>query len=396
MDHNERTASGRTVTDCQTSLIRHDKVVEVGFRGSIKSQLWQLWHFPAARCSKPREVRTYIHHFPFPREAFVRLPREMFRRNKKNVGVTVLEEDGDTGGGPDANREALFAGANVAGASSRSPLSAREHVQGVKQLAQRLTVKQLEAQALREARVGKESTARALRLATEARETGVQTAAQLSAQTKQLEKMGDDIEVVHDYLDKSERTINKMTKPKIVRMFQYRKKDGKGLNKVKASKKERNARDELREAGVNALDVDRMQAGEGAITRVSNDTEEEKKRSLFGKNKSEGRKGVREIENDYSQYTSEVAKVHREQDKDLDQISDLLTDMQALGNAMHSEIQLQDTLLEEGKNFTEETRKRTQANAKKLAGDFGTSKGGKSVMPSMPTVQGVLFSALKK
>lgn len=282
----------------------------------------------------------------------------MFRSKKKNAGVTVLDDDGGASGDNDSNRDALFAGANGAGRSSRSPLSAQEHAQ---------SVEQLEAEALREARAGKESTTRALRLATEARETGVQTAAQLSAQTKQLEKMGEDIEVVHDYLDKSERIIDKMSKPKIVRMFQRQKKGGKGLDKVKASKKENKARDELRGAGVDGLDVDRMQAGEAHITRVT-DAKEEEKRGLFGKKKSEGRKGVREIENDYSQYSSGIAEVMRDQDKDLDQIGDMLTDMKALAVGIDNELQLQDGLIHEVQNFTDETRKRTQANAKKVRG----------------------------
>ncbi len=277
----------------------------------------------------------------------------MFRK-KKLGGVTVLDEQ-------DARREELFAGASVGGGGA--PVQAGA------------TVGQLEAEALREARAGKESTTRALKLATEARETGVQTAAQLAAQTKQLERMGDEIEVVHDYLDKSERIIDKMSKPKIVRMFQRKKAGGKGLDKVKAGRKERGQREELREGGVDALNIEGMQDGRNAreveearaMAELSDSEKEEKKRKLFGRKNAE-KKGtaVRDIENDYSHYSEGVATAMKEQDKDLDQIGDMLGDMKALANAMNNELKLQETLIDEVQDFTSETRKRTQANAKRV------------------------------
>lgn len=68
-----------------------------------------------------------------------------------------------------------------------------------------MSAQQLEALALGSANAGKDATSRALRMATEAREIGVNTATTMQNQTQQLEKMSEDIEVVHDYLDKSER-----------------------------------------------------------------------------------------------------------------------------------------------------------------------------------------------
>ena len=263
----------------------------------------------------------------------------------------------------DAKRDELFAGASSSGSSHQT------------QLQSQATVEQLEAEALREARAGKESTTRALRLATEARETGVQTAAQLSEQTKQLERMGEEIEVVHDYLDKSERIIDKMSKPKIVRMFQRKKTGGKGLDKVKANKKERGHREELRQGGVETLNIEGMQDGRNAreveearaMAELNEADKDEKKRKLFGRKNAE-KKGiaVRDIENDYSQYSEGVANAMKEQDKDLDQIGDMLGDMKALAGAMNNELKLQEQLIDEVQDFTSETRKRTQANAKRV------------------------------
>lgn len=68
-----------------------------------------------------------------------------------------------------------------------------------------LSIQQLEQLAVASAHTGKEATARALQIAIEAREIGVSTAGAMHDQTVRLERMGDDFEVVHDYLDKSER-----------------------------------------------------------------------------------------------------------------------------------------------------------------------------------------------
>lgn len=265
----------------------------------------------------------------------------------------MLDEEADA-------RRDLLAGATAAGAQQ--------------QQVQQQSLAQLEAAALAEAQSGKDSTRRALKLATEARETGVATAQSLSAQTKQLEGMAGEIEVVHDYLDKSERIIDKMSKPKIARMFQRKKPTGKGLDKVKAGRKELAARGDLRDTGVDGIDIDGIASG--ATSREREEARElernelleasEKKRGLFGKGKHKGNSSVREIEEDYSHYSEGVANVMKEQDKDLDQIGDALSDMKSLANAMNNELKLQDELIDEVQEFTSATRKRTQANAKKV------------------------------
>jgi Snare region anchored in the vesicle membrane C-terminus len=103
---------------------------------------------------------------------------------------------------------------------------------------EQMTSNELQALALSEAQVGHESTSRARRMALETRELGVATATTMKSQTEQLERMGNKIEEVHDNLDKSERLIDKMSNPKIARMFQRKKTTGKGLHQVRAGKKE--------------------------------------------------------------------------------------------------------------------------------------------------------------
>lgn len=111
----------------------------------------------------------------------------MFRK-KKNLGtVTVFDDEPDN--------------FNDLGLSTASAPNAVQKDQPFDQM----STQQLEALALGSAQAGKEATSRALRTAQEAREIGVNTAGAMKKQTEQLEKMSEDIEVVHDYLDKSER-----------------------------------------------------------------------------------------------------------------------------------------------------------------------------------------------
>lgn len=114
----------------------------------------------------------------------------MFRK-KKNLGtVTVFDDEPDN--------------FNDLGLSTSSvPAAQRQQGRSLDQM----TTQQLEAVALGSAQEGKEATTRALRMANEAREVGVNTAGTMKKQTEQLENMSEDIEVVHDYLDKSERTL---------------------------------------------------------------------------------------------------------------------------------------------------------------------------------------------
>lgn len=101
----------------------------------------------------------------------------MFRRKKYAGTVTVFDDDEDSNARPRDDE------------------------------ATRASEQQMEAVALATAQAGKDSTARALLMAEETREIGVATAETMRNQTERLEKMSEDIEVVHDYLDKSERML---------------------------------------------------------------------------------------------------------------------------------------------------------------------------------------------
>lgn len=172
--------------------------------------------------------------------------------------------------------------------------------------------------------------------------------------------------------------IDKMTKPKLVRMFQKKKGTGKGLDKVKGSRKEQEERDELRKKGLGAVDLADMDGGskgnismeelernqllDGASEEVT-----QARRGRWGRKKevveTKDPKAVRE---DYSQYSAGVADVMRKQDDDLDQISDALADMRALAGGMNNELDYQDKLINEVQNFSVETSVRTKENARKI------------------------------
>lgn len=70
-----------------------------------------------------------------------------------------------------------------------------------------MTTTQLKDLALANARAGKEATARTLKVANEANQIGLETAEKLHLQTENLEKLGDDFVVVHEYLNKTERKL---------------------------------------------------------------------------------------------------------------------------------------------------------------------------------------------
>lgn len=283
---------------------------------------------------------------------------------KKKVGsVQVYEDDEDVsnygrssrgGGGDDFDDLGLS--------------DARGGESGGRDLEQ-MTAGELEMLALSEAQSGQESTGRALKMALETREIGVATATTMKAQTEQLERMGENIEEVHDYLDKSERIIDKMSRPKIARMFHRKKASGKGLDKVRAGKKETAEREQLKERGLGAVDLDGMGGGgddddEGgreellAVTGV--------KKGRRGKKTEAPGQSARGVQEDYSQYTSGVASVMRDQDKDLDQISDALGDLKSLADGMNSELSYQGQLIEEVQDFTDETSRRTKEHARRV------------------------------
>lgn len=172
--------------------------------------------------------------------------------------------------------------------------------------------------------------------------------------------------------------IDKMTKPKLVRMFQKKKTNGKGLNKVRASRKDQEEREDLRKKGLSAVDLDKMEGESkdhlsmGELERNelfdgATDEVTQARRGRWGKKKeaveTKDPKAVRE---DYSQYSTGVAEVMRKQDEDLDQISDALADMHALAGAMNNELEYQDKLITEVQDFTVETSTRTKENARKI------------------------------
>eukprot|EP00170_Pyropia_yezoensis_P008562 contig_36028_g8593 len=79
-----------------------------------------------------------------------------------------------------------------------------------------------------------------------------------------------DIERVHDCLDKSEKVIDKMTKPVYVRMFSRAKRPGKGLDKQKKlGRKEAKERDALRDGGVDSLDLDGLRERDEAARELT-------------------------------------------------------------------------------------------------------------------------------
>lgn len=170
-----------------------------------------------------------------------------------------------------------------------------------------------------------------------------------------------------------------MTKPKLVRMFQKKKATGKGLDKVKRSGKDIEAREQMRKNGIDAVNLDNMTGSQEKLTMddLDDDPIDEAtpaSESASGWRSRRGRKAkepvapkdARSIREDYSQYSEGVAGVMRKQDEDLDQISDALSDMRALAGAMNNELDYQDKLINEVQDFTVETSVRTKENARRI------------------------------
>lgn len=168
-----------------------------------------------------------------------------------------------------------------------------------------------------------------------------------------------------------------MTKSKLARMFQRKKPVGKGLEKVKGTRKEQEARQELRNKGLESLDVKSMQSSDGTVKMHDLQREElldapaasGSKLGWLGKKNRDPtpRLETRAIQEDYSAYSSGVAQVLKQQDEDLDQIGDALSDMKAMATAMNNELEYQGELIEEVQTFSTETSRRTKENAKKIA-----------------------------
>ena len=299
----------------------------------------------------------------------------MFRKGKKNSGnVTVFDDDDE------ADRRALLGTSKGGGNDDFGDLGlsspAMSHTQGGMKTEEEMSMQELEDLAVREAMQGREGTQRALEKARDARGVGIDTASKLHAQTQQLEKMSEDIEVVHDYLDKGERLIEKMSKPKIARMFMRSKGKGKHLEKAKGSKKQKAKREELKRGGVAGLGIEEMRAKDKQGEAVEME-ELERNELLGGKAKGSGsvrrgRKGkngnirTANYNEDYSQYSTGVATALKEQDKDLDEISAALGDMKGIAEAMDKELAYQEGMIEQVGTFTTKTAVRTKENVRRV------------------------------
>lgn len=283
----------------------------------------------------------------------------MFR--KKKVGTVQVYSDDEDVSSPGRGRGDDFDDLGLGGDSRGGDLDEADIAQ--------MSGQQLEDAALAQARDGREGTKRALAMALETREIGGATAQRMREQTEQLEKMGENIEEVHDYLDKSEKIIDKMSKPKIVRMFTRDKKKGKGLDKLKAGKRELAEREKLKASGLGAVELG-DDGGSGGSDNENREelftvTDAKKGKKRKGK-KGSPESGSRAVQEDYSQYTSGVASAMRAQDDDLDQISDALGDLKALADGMNSELGYQGKLIDEVQTFTEETSNRTKKHANRV------------------------------
>lgn len=143
----------------------------------------------------------------------------MFRRNKNQGQVAVLDDvpsiphttetrelsntsaqSSSSSGGNNQKSSMTTYAATALGLDSyrTSQQQTREEIGN-------MTEEEIEKALIESANAGKKSTAQALRIAVEARGIGADTAEKMQQQTAQLDKMTDDIEIVHDYLDKSER-----------------------------------------------------------------------------------------------------------------------------------------------------------------------------------------------
>lgn len=197
--------------------------------------------------------------------------------------------------------------------------------------------------ALKEVRAGKKATESALRTALQARETGVETAGTLRDQTAQLERMNEDTEYIHNTLDVADQHIWKIETPRIKRIFRCAPKGGQALKHVKPGRREQEERNEYRDEGVGTARA-RLLAG----------------RTAPG--------GVREIQDDYSEYDVEVAEVMKAQDNDLDRIGDAVGDLEMLSKGMNNELKLQEELLDQVHAGADATNQRLDAMGRKMRG----------------------------
>lgn len=242
------------------------------------------------------------------------------------------------------------------------------------------TATELRGLQLREAEKGKQETERALRQALEARDLGASTAKQLDSQTEQLEKNSRDLAYTHEKLDEAEAVLYRMKTPKILRAFRRKPKSGKGLKEVKVGRKDTKKRDELRRKGTSSIDIDGFDAPGSENDELSSSDrdeddfrEEEEKGGRSKRKKLFGRKGEAStvvspqlINKDYSEYDEPVRQVLRDQDKNLDLISQVIKDTNQLAQAMGHEIDLQAGLIDQVQDEVHSTRERTKTLAQNI------------------------------
>lgn len=171
-----------------------------------------------------------------------------------------------------------------------------------------------------------------------------------------------------------------MRKPKILRLLQGKRHKAKGLQEANLTRREQETYDELRRNGVETLvcsmtkttpqiamdDMDREELFSPVTPQ--NNRKNCKPSTMKQKQTSyPSHIATKDINEDYSEYSADVAQVLRGQDDDLDLISDALTDMKHIAVAMNHELGYQAHLIEQVQDYTVQTAKRTKANAAKIA-----------------------------
>mmetsp|Transcript_11139 Transcript_11139/g.34130 ORF Transcript_11139/g.34130 Transcript_11139/m.34130 type:complete len:264 (+) Transcript_11139:160-951(+) len=215
-------------------------------------------------------------------------------------------------------------------------------------------IKVLTEIARRTATESTQRTERMLKVTTEARDTGIETARELERQTKQLEKIDDDIEEVHDIIDRGEKTVNKMTR----RWF-----SGSSRAKNKVNKKDANRITELKGDGIESLDLPSDDEGK------TNDRDQlfmDKNGIQGGKNGGKHRAPRPKRAGPDAALHEELDQAEDQQDEHLDQMSIMLKEMKGLAGAMDKELQYQTHLVDKVQTGTREVSGRIQSNNQKL------------------------------
>lgn len=167
--------------------------------------------------------------------------------------------------------------------------------------------------------------------------------------------------------------MNKMRKPKLLRIFR-RKKGRKQLETPKITKQEQHAREQVRRNGVGALQLERQRSNRNAPVMTMDDLAGDSSSSSV----SGGWKGKKDYvsapsfirydrkNDEYSEYDDDVADVLRDQDGDLEDLSDTLAGMRDVAVAMNNELDHQNDLIGRVQDYTEQTKDRTMENARKI------------------------------